>query len=194
MKLSRRRIIAGVVALIVLLLAAWIVMPSVLFLVGVAVFAGKWSRQASQGRRHLFFETDYQELLAACRTLSKRTVTDESGSRAYFNVNFGKRDPEALSFPQVILDFKPARIFTDFHGDGDVCIELMPGPDWFGVIAFPEGSDGKGNVKLIDGLWYFDTEYHDQRPKYMARINDMVEKGRQLRAGRAAAPAQTPPP
>ena len=151
-RLSRRRVIVGVVALVFLVFAARAVIPSVLFLLGVGVFARKWTRQAAQGRSHLFFETDYQELLAACRTLSGRTVTDELlQSRPYFNVYFGNRDPETLSFPQVILDLKPSRVFTNLRGGGEVCIELMPGPDWFGVIAFPEGSEGHGNVKLIEG-------------------------------------------
>lgn len=167
-------------------------MPSVRFLLAVVVFTRKWSQQATQGRNHLFFETDYQELLAACRTLSRRTVTDESESRSYFNVEFGKRDPETLSFPQVILDLKPARVFTNWHGDGEVVIELFPGPEWLGVTAFPEGSEGQGAVKLIEGLWYFDPGYQDNRPKYKAWIDDMVENGRQLRANRAAAQARAP--
>ena len=191
MRLSRRRVIWGVIALVVLGLGVYAVLPSVLFLVGVVVFERKWMRQAAQARHHLFFETNYEELLAACRTLSRRTVADESENWPIFNVYFGKRDPETLSFPPVILDLKPARVFTDFRGGGEVCIELRPGPDWFGVIALPEGSEGRGNVKLIEGLWYADSEYHDGRPQYMARINDMVEAGRRWRA---AAQAQVPQP
>ena len=192
MRLSRRRVIWGVVALVVLVLAARFVVPTVALLVVFIVSDWRWFHQAAQGRKHLFFETDYQELLAACRTLSKRTVTDGSESRSYFKVYLGKRDPETLSFPPVILDLKPARIFPDLRGGGEVYIELMPGPDSFGVMAFPEGSEGKGNVKLIEGLWYFDTDYHDGQPEYMARIDDMLKKGRQLRAGRAGAPARAP--
>jgi hypothetical protein len=186
-RLSRRRVIAGVVALVFLVLAARAVIPSVLFLVGVVVFTKKWSQEAAQGRNHLFFETDYQELLAACRALSGRTVTDGSESQSCFNVYLGKRDPETLSFPQVILDLKPAQVYTNWHGDGEVVIVLFPGPEWLGVTAFPEGSEGHGAVKLIEGLWYFDPGYQDNRPKYVAWINDMVEKGRQLRASRPPA-------
>ncbi|MEN6575799.1 MAG: hypothetical protein ABFD90_05595 [Phycisphaerales bacterium] len=187
MKLSRRRVIAGVVALVLVLLAARAILPSVLFLAGVVVFTRKWAKQAAQARNHLFLETDYQELLAACRSLSGRTVTDESGTRWHFNVHFGKRDPETLSFPQVILDLKPSCVYTDWHGDGEVIIELFPGPEWVGVTAFPEGSEGHGCVKLIEGLWYFDPSYRQDRPRYVARINDMVEEGRRLRANRVAA-------
>jgi hypothetical protein len=190
MRLNRRRVIAGIVALVFLVLAACVVVPSVLFLIGVVIFTRKWAKQAEQARKHLFFETDYQELLAACRNLSGRTGTDESGTWPLFNVHFGKRHPEALSFPQVILDLKPARVFTDWRGGGQVVIELFPGPEWVGVSAFPEGTEGHGSVELIKGLWYFDPCYQDNRPKYMAQINDMVEKGRQLRASRAVAPPQ----
>ena len=186
MRLSRKRVIVGILALIVLVLTARAVIPSVRFLVEFVVFTKKWSQQAARGRHHLFFETDYQELLAACRDLSQRTAAGELRSGQY-NVYCGKRDPETLSFQQVILDLKPAHVFTNWHGDGEVITELMPGPEWLGVTAFPEGSEGHGAVKLIEGLWYFDPGYQHNRPKYVARINDMIEKGRQSRARRAAA-------
>jgi hypothetical protein len=168
------------------------VAPSVRFLVAVVVFTRKWSQQAVQGRNHLFFETDYQELLAACRSLSKRVAAGELHGGQY-GVYLGKRDPETLSFPQVILDLKPAEVLMNFHGHGEVLIVLFPGPEWLGVTGFPEGSEGHGAVKLIEGLWYFDNGYGDNDPKYKARINDMVEKGRQLRASRAAAQPLIPP-
>jgi hypothetical protein len=189
MKLNRRRMIAGVVALIVVVLAARLVVPSVLFLVGVVVFTRKWWRQAEQARNHLFSETDYQELLAACRSLSKRVAAGKLRGGQY-QVYLGKRDPETLSFPRVILDLKPAEVLTNFHGYGEVLIVLFPGPEWLGVTGFPEGSEGHGAVKLIEGLWYFDNGYGDNHPEYKARINDMVEKGRRLRASRAAVQPQ----
>ncbi len=187
MRLSRRRVIVGVVALVLLVLAARAVLPSALFLVGVVVFTRKWLRQASQGREHLFLETDYQELLAACRTLPERTAAGELRSRQY-RVHLGKRDPETLSFPQVILDLEPACVITNVHGPGEVVIELFPGPEWFGVTAFPEGSEGHGTVKLIEGLWYFDTRYDDDDPDYSKRIDAMIEEGRRRKASRQSAP------
>jgi hypothetical protein len=182
----------GVVVLIFVVLAARFILPFVLFLVGVVVFTRKWMRQAEQARNHLFFETDDQELLAACRDLSGRTMTDELGPRPLFNVHFGRRDPETLSFPPVILDLKPARIFTDWHGCGQVVIELFPGPEWAGVSAFPEGSEGHGSVKLIEGLWYFDPRYRSDRPGYVKRINAMIEEGRHRKEARPSVPAPQP--
>jgi hypothetical protein len=191
MRLTKRRVLVGVFALIVLSLVAYAITPSVRFLVAVVVFTRKWARQAEQAQNHLFLETDYQELLAACRSLSKRVAAGELRSGQY-QVYLGKRDPETLSFPQVILDLRPAEVLTNFHGYGEVLIVLFPGPEWLGITGFPEGTEGHGAVKLIEGLWYFDNGYGEDDPKYMARINDMVEKGRQRRASRAAAPTQAP--
>jgi hypothetical protein len=192
MRLNRRRVIWGVVALVVLVLSARFVVPTVVLFVVFFVSWDRLLRRAEQGRKHLFFETNYEELLAACRALSWRTVTQGSESRPCFNVNLDPRDPEAQSLPQVILDLKPSRVFTNYRGGGEVYVELMPGPEWFGVMAFPEGHEGRESVRLIEGLWYDDSEYRTDYPDYMARINNMVEKGRRWRAVRAAAPARTP--
>ena len=192
MRLTRRRVIWGVVALVVVALAARFVVPTVLFLAGVVVFTRKWMRQAERARNHLFFETDYQELLAACRSLSTRTAANESESQSSFNVYLGKRDPETLSFPQVILDLEPAQVFTNWHGDGEVVIELFPGPEWLGVTAFPAGSEGHGSVKLIEGLWYFDPKYSSDHPEYVTRINAMIEEGRRRKKTPPAAPTAQP--
>ncbi len=193
-RLNRRRVVWGVVALIVVVLAALFVVPDALFLVVYLLFWGRELRRAQQGRKHLFFETNYEELLAACRALSRRTVTEGSESRSYFIVTGEKRDPEAQSFPQVILDLKPSRVFTNYRGGGEVYVELMPGPEWFGVIAFPEGREGRENVRLIEGLWYDDSEYRADYPDYRASIDNLVAGGRHWRARRAPVPAQTPQP
>jgi len=178
-KLHRRHVIVGVVVLVLSVLIVRVLIPPALFLLGVVTFTRKWSAQASQARDHLFFETDYQELLTACRSLSSRAAAGEFENRSCFNVHLGKRDPETLSFPEVILDLKPARVLMDFHRPAEVIIELFPGPEWFGVMAFPEGSEGQGDAKLIDGLWYFDSAYNEKQPEYVKRINMMIEEGRQ---------------
>jgi hypothetical protein len=147
--------------------------------------------RAEHGRDHLFCETNYEELLAACRDLSKRAAAGELKGKQYF-VHLGNRDPETLSFPQVILDLEPSFVIIDTTNRGMVWIALMPGPDSFGVVAFPEGSEEDGEVKLIDGLWYFDGDYSEESPQYRESINAKIEKGRQLRASRAAAQPQTP--
>ena len=176
MKMSRRRIVVDVLVLVGVGLIAAVATP---FLVVIAWFE-KMGRRARRGRERLFFETDYQELLAACRELSRQQASGTL-KKPLYHVHLGERDPETLSFPQVILDLEPAVIRMDHDG---VCIELVPGPDWYGVLAFPEGGREWGDVKLIDGLWYSDPEYRDAYPDYMEEINAMIEKGRQLRANR----------
>ncbi len=179
------------VLLALMLVGVFVAAPSVRFLAGVIVFTRKWSQQAEQARNHLFFETDYQELLTACRALSKRAAAGELRSGQYC-VHLGKRDPETLTFPQVILDLKPACVYTNWHGDGEVVIELFPGPEWLGVTAFPEGSAGHGSVKLIEGLWYFDPKYSSEYPKYVDKINAMIEEGRRRKETRSSAPTPQP--
>jgi hypothetical protein len=43
------------------------------------------------------------------------------------------------------------------------------------------GPEGQGNVKLIDGLWYYDYRYDDRDPKYKKKVDDLMERGRQQR-------------
>jgi hypothetical protein len=158
----------------------------------VLAYFRNMGRRARRGREHLFFETDYQKLLAACRELPKQRASGTL-KKALYHVHLGQRDPETLSFPQVILDLEPALIRLDTGGLGEVCIiELFPGPDWYGVLAFPEGSPGRGEVKLIDGLWYSDAYYRDAYLDYMEEIDAMIEKGRQLRANRQTPPVPLP--
>jgi hypothetical protein len=189
-KLTRRRVIVGLLASVVLVLGTIVVAP----FVAMFVYFRKMGRRAWRGREHLFCETDYQELLAACRELSQQQASGTL-KKALYHVHLGQRDPETLSFPQVILDLEPALIRLGTGGLGEVCIiELFPGPDWYGVLAFPEGSPGRGEVKLIDGLWYSDPDYRDAYPDYMEEIDAMIEKGRRLRANRQTPPMPLPQP
>jgi hypothetical protein len=188
MKMTRRRVVVDILVLVGIGLIAAVATPFVM----VLAYFRNMGRRARRGREHLFFETDYQELLAACRELSRQQASGTL-KKALYHVHLGQRDPETLSFPQVILDLEPALIRLDTGGLGEVCIiELFPGPDWYGVLAFPEGSPGRGEVKLIDGLWYSDPDYRDAYPDYMEEIDAMIEKGRQLRANRQTPPVPLP--
>lgn len=55
---------------------------------------------------------------------------------------------------------------------------------WFGAVAYPEGQEGSGDIKLIDGLWYCDADYRDAYPEYMKWIDARVEEGRRAREQR----------
>lgn len=185
MKVNRRRVIVGVLALIVVLVGSFVAAP----IVRVILFMEKTVRRAERGQKHLFFETDYQELLTACRDLSRRAASGDL-KKCRYQVFMGDRDAETFSFPQVILDLEPA--FVTVQNGGVIWIELLPGPEWFSVVAFPDSREEWGNVKLIDGLWYHDSEYRDEYPDYMEMINALIEKGRQSRASRESTQPRQP--
>jgi hypothetical protein len=139
--------------------------------------------QADRGREHLFYDTDYGELLAGCRELSRRVAEGSLKPKQYQVFLFNSDpDPNALTFPHVILDLKP--MIVDINRDGSVDVELLSWPEWFGVRAVPEGQEGWGQVKLVDGLWYCDANYRDEYPKYMKKIDRMIEEGRKRKASR----------
>ena len=174
--------------MVLALVGVFVITPIVRFM----AFFRTLARTAKRGRDHLFFETDYEELLAACRELSRRVASGEFGVQGYFSFYSGKHDPQALSIPQAIRDIEPAIIWFDTGSKGGVTIELRPGPDWFGVVAFPEGQEGSGDIKLIDGLWYCDADYRDAYPEYMKWIDARVEEGRRAREQRSERTPQQP--
>lgn len=179
MKLHRRHVIVLVLALTGTALAAYVLTP-VLRLMAVV---RQKAQRANRGRDHLFFQTDYAELLAGCRELSRRVASGELEARG--NCLYGEpQNREALSLPRAILDIEPAIIRFDVEGKGQVWIELRAMPDWFGVVAFPEGAEGSGDVKLIDGLWYQDADYRDAYPAHMKWIDARIEEGRRQKEER----------
>lgn len=179
MKMSRRRLVWAAIAAVLAVAGVFVITPIVRFM----AFLRTLARTAKRGRDHLFFETDYEELLAACRELSRRVASGELDAGGCFFYS-GKHDPQALSIPQAIRDIEPAIIWFDTASKGDVTIELAPGPDWFGVVAFPEGQEGSGDIKLIDGLWYCDAEYREPYLEYMKWIDARFEQGRRAREKR----------
>ena len=56
----------------------------------------------------------------------------------------------------------------------------------------PAGQEGWGDVKLIDGLYYYDSGY-DQHADHMRRIDAMMEEGRRHKATGAATQPGPPP-
>jgi hypothetical protein len=184
MKLNRRQLVLGAVALVLTGLGALVIVP----VVQIVVFTKGLAPRAKRGRERLFLETDYEELLAACRELLAQMPSDTQEGRLY-HVHLGKRDPETLTFPKVILDLEPSLIRVNTVNYGEVIIELFPGPDWFGVIATSEGHERRGDVRLTDGLWYFDTAYSDSYPEYVKRIDAMIEEGRRRKAQGQSVPA-----
>ena len=90
----------------------------------------------------------------------------------------------------MILDLEPSLVRID--ADGLVRLELLPGPEYFGVTVFPEGQAGWGDKKQIDGLWYYKSDYSEEYPNYMKKIDAMIEQGRRRKAMRQTSKEQGP--
>lgn len=181
--MTRRRLVLITMVLALALVGLFAVTPIVRVPASV-------QRSAERGREHLFSETDYGELLAACRGLLGQMPSDESVGRSY-RVCLGKRDPETFMFPQVILDLEPAFVAV-CPGIGSVRIELYPGPGGYGVIAFSERYEGYGAVELTDRLWYFDRKYGGGHSRHAKKIATMIEEGRRKKEARQSVPTPQP--
>jgi len=178
----------------ILLTVAFALLAILVVNVGVPI-VGIWMTvkptvdRAQRGRERLFYQTDYAQLLAACRALSQRSV-DGDLKPGNYHVHLGDPAPESQTFPQVILDLEPG--IVQIESEGKVWLELLPGPEYFGVFAYPEGQKDRGDVKLIDGLWYYDSDYRDAYPEYMKKIDTMIADGRKRKSGGQLTSADQP--
>ena len=186
---KRDKYIVSVVIILAVVFHAVVFVGVVVPFVNTLRFVKGITDRAHRGQEHLFYETDYEQLLAACRELGQQALDGKLKPKQY-RVFWDDPDPNASSFPQVILDLEPS--FVTIEEDGTVDLELMPGPAFTMVLAFPEGQEGWGSVKLIDGLWYHSSGYREDYPRYMKKIDTMIEEGRRRKAARAA--TQPAPP
>jgi hypothetical protein len=95
--------------------------------------------QSARERDRLLHHSDHQVIRAACRDL----MTKYAGEHI---VGDDARLPDVLrelgtSYVSVSKDI--------------VRVELHGGFDHYGVLAFPEGVEGHGDYKVMEGLWYY---------------------------------------
>jgi hypothetical protein len=117
-------------------------------------YAGGLFHAITFGRRFntLMHRTDYQALLAACRTLI------DEGYRGKYVVHWINPHPDVKKFPKEILALKPTYVVV---GDQRVHIELWGGMSHYGVNAYAEDFNEPdpeyyyGDKELIDGLWFY---------------------------------------
>ena len=132
----------------------------------------------------LLCNTDHKQLLEACRELSKQVATGELKPGKYC-VDFYP-DPESSRFPKPILELKPTSVFIDI--DGRVMIEMLGGLfGHFGFYAFPKDyvvshSDLVHDVKIIDGLWYYDDNCRRDE-EYKKMIQSLIQRGKLKKTG-----------
>jgi len=131
----------------------------------------------------LLCETDFHELLRACRELSSRVKTGDVQPGTYWvRMN---RQPRLQSLPSIILEIDPTYVRID--QEGFVQLE-MSGIPFYGLVAYPtatrEQYSFKGDVELIPGLWYYDEDYNDDYPKHREKIDALMRKRKMYNQGR----------
>lgn len=174
-KTAALKAIISVVAALAVSLGFWYLSD---FGKGIRCFIqeGKKSRQRNV---RLLCETDYPALLEACRDVSRRFARGELKKSEYMmRID---PDPEALRFPQPILDLEATRVVI--NNDGRVAVELGGSLHHFGVFAYPEDYEYEeplsryGDKDLILGLWYYNDGYHE-RPGFGDDIDALIENGK----------------
>jgi hypothetical protein len=126
-------------------------------------------RDVRQRNVLLIYETDHKALLEACRKVLKEAREGKWEYRQY-NIRL-EHDPNADRLPEQILRLNPTYIGI---GEDSMMIEMLGGLAHFGVLAFSE-SEGHGDKKLLDGLWYYNDGYHEV-PDYDKVIESLRPK------------------
>jgi len=132
-------------------------------------------------RARILCNTNYVDLLQACRSLTEKFETGELKPGTYKIMI--KPDPEVSQFPELLLKLKPNYIHID-ENDGGVLIEMIGGLGHLGIIACPEdfvppSTYDIGDKELIPGLWYYDDGY--ENPKYYKKIDKLIKKNKHIR-------------
>jgi hypothetical protein len=126
-------------------------------------------------KQKLLHQTDHNDLLKACRLIITRS-NDGTFSKAKINPKddtFAK-DPEHI--PEIIRNFEPVHIWPR---KDMVIIVLIGGLDHAGVRAYMNSKDavlGDDEIKLIDGLIYYDDGLREVGDEYKEYLNDLREE------------------
>lgn len=160
------------------------ILAVVLSICGMAVVGilvhGVWRevRGIQVRRTRLLCETDYDELLAACRELMQRVAAGELDEGQY-NIRIDvDRDRRSSSFPKVILGLEPT--YVDVSPDL-VIIELFGLTRHLGVFAVSESRlaiyGTPGDLELVPGLGYHDDAFLDDPSEY-EKTEALIDKAK----------------
>jgi hypothetical protein len=175
MKAQNKMVLGIVVALVITFAIGYVLYGMITF----GICMREVEKDARQRRMRLLCEIDHRALLDACREISKQFVKGDLKKSTY---RIRKNaDLETVKFPQVVLDLEPTHI--SIYEDGRVMVEMLGGLHHLGVYAYPEDYKYKeplsdyGDKKLIDGLWYYDDGYHEEK-LYYKKIDALLQKGK----------------
>ena len=105
----------------------------------------------------ILYFTNHEELLAACRVVYENRGVYRHHPSIHPPADDGSYpDPRDPGMPAIIRHLGCTYIFLD---DRSLTVEMGGGFHHYGFIAYPEGEEGDGPRKLLDGLYYYeDTE------------------------------------
>ncbi|MBN2703045.1 MAG: hypothetical protein JXR23_02445 [Pontiellaceae bacterium] len=108
---------------------------------------------------HRVVSADFAAVLDACREMM-RTM----GPNGETEIELSESMEPDLRVPETLRDMKPSRITV--NGTNSVLVVFMGGFNHLGYMAYPDGVEGGGTRKLIDGLWLItDMEGPPNRPQ-----------------------------
>gem|GEM_PF-3176410 len=149
-------------------------------------------KQINHTRAKVLYHTDHKELLRICReklAAYNKTISDDKSSNEESPFNsqtspdgyqkqidsneesgpgFGPIEDTPRKTYMRILDLKITFVTITRRW---IDLELCTGFYSVSVMAFPEGIEGYGDLKLIDGLWYNDAGFRND-----PNFSDYLEK------------------
>ncbi|MBN1819053.1 MAG: hypothetical protein JW828_16965 [Sedimentisphaerales bacterium] len=137
-------------------------------------------KQINQIRVKVLYHTNHEELLKACRdklatynnSLPDEKIKNEGiTTTVKSGPGFGTGEDIPQKTHMKILDLKPT--FVEISRKM-IHLEMCTGFYSVSVSAFPDGVEGFGDLKLIDGLWYSDDGFR-KNPDFSKYLEQLKE-------------------
>lgn len=138
----------------------------------VMAFMDKTINELAVKKQRLLYRTDHDELLKACRQVIARY-----NNGAYSKIDIRDASAKDLGqIPQIILDLEPVYVWPS---ENCVMVALIGGLDHAGATAYlndKEAVAGDDDLKLIDGLVYYDDGLREADDDYRDYLDSLEEK------------------
>lgn len=159
-------------------------------------FMDKTISELAVKQQRLLYKTDHQELLNACRDAMK-DLKARRFSRAKINTSEVAVDANVAEdlkrMPEAIKRLEPVYVWFE---PNNVMVALMGGLGHSGVRAYAEGAAplaAEDEIKLIDGLWYYDDGLREGGPEYRKYLKSLEKEALSPIEWRRKHAAPTPP-